>query len=303
MGWRNVVITQHSKLSYSANNMVVQNKKGITQIPISDINLLIIDTTQAVITSYLMSELAKNNSKVIFTDDKYMPITETVNYSSSNSSYKLLKAQFEWDQDLIENLWTKVVASKISNQVQVLKKLDLDFEDVEAELNKLEKNDVTNREAVAARAYFNILFGEKFRRSDEGDAINSALNYGYAILLSSLSRAIVQYGCLNQVGIHHRSVNNPYNLACDLMEPFRPFVDYWVASQKKLLNFTPDIKYGLIMLLNYPILYNGKKELLCNAISKYTISCLDYMFQKSDKYEGVMEIVDEVQDNASYDNV
>lgn len=77
MGWRNVIITQHSKLSYSSNMMVVHTKDGVSQIPVSDINMLVVLTTQAVITSALIAELAKKQTKVIFVDEKQEPICET----------------------------------------------------------------------------------------------------------------------------------------------------------------------------------------------------------------------------------
>ena len=39
MGWRSVIITQHAKLTYSMNMMIVQTRDGVNQIPIDDINL------------------------------------------------------------------------------------------------------------------------------------------------------------------------------------------------------------------------------------------------------------------------
>lgn len=74
MGWRSVIITQHAKLSYSAHMMRVQTGDGINQIPIEDIDLLLVSTTQAVISSALISELAHQNTKIIFTDLKNQPV-------------------------------------------------------------------------------------------------------------------------------------------------------------------------------------------------------------------------------------
>lgn len=92
MGWRSVIITQHAKLTYSMNMMIVQTRDGINQIPIEDINLLLVSTTQAVITSALISKLAQNQTKVIFVDEKDNPVTETVDYyPGSRKSSKLVK--------------------------------------------------------------------------------------------------------------------------------------------------------------------------------------------------------------------
>lgn len=91
MGWRSVIITQHAKLTYSMNMMIVQTRDGINQIPISDINLLLVSTSQAVITSALISKLAENQSKIIFVDDKYQPVSETIDYYPNSRSLAKLK--------------------------------------------------------------------------------------------------------------------------------------------------------------------------------------------------------------------
>ncbi|MCF1784350.1 type II CRISPR-associated endonuclease Cas1 [Lactobacillus mulieris] len=302
MSWRNVIITQHSKLSYSANMMQVQTSKGITQIPLSDIALVLVESTQVVITSQLISKLAERGCKVIFVDNKYNPITETVNYYAPKCNYQKLLAQLNWDNSLKEKLWTKIVWLKMNNQLRVLKNYKLEFTKVEEEINKLEFNDVSNREAVVAREYFQELFGKSFVRQDEGDTINAALNYGYSILLSSFNRRIVQNGYETYLGIHHSSIANQFNLASDLMEPFRPFVDYWVAGQK-LKDFTPDVRYGLVELLSLQIKYNGKAILLANAIDLFTKECLGYLSSDVDKLESVMDFVNEVPNHAIVDNV
>lgn len=302
MSWRNVIITQHSKLSYSANMMQVQTSKGITQIPLSDIALVLVESTQVVITSQLISKLAERGCKVIFVDNKYNPITETVNYYAPKCNYQKLLAQLNWDNSLKEKLWTKIVWLKMNNQLRVLKNYKLEFTKVEEEINKLEFNDVSNREAVVAREYFQELFGKSFVRQDEGDTINAALNYGYSILLSSFNRRIVQNGYETYLGIHHSSIANQFNLASDLMEPFRPFVDYWVAGQK-LKDFTPDVRYGLVELLSLQIKYNGKAILLANAIDLFIKECLGYLSSDVDKLESVMDFVNEVPNHAIVDNV
>lgn len=302
MSWRNVIITQHAKLSYSANMMQVQTSNGITQIPLSDIALVLVESTQVVITSQLISKLAERGCKVIFVDNKYNPITETVNYYAPKCNYQKLLAQLNWDNSLKEKLWTKIVWLKMNNQLRVLKNYKLEFTKVEEEINKLEFNDVSNREAVVAREYFQELFGKSFVRQDEGDTINAALNYGYSILLSSFNRRIVQNGYETYLGVHHSSIANQFNLASDLMEPFRPVVDYWVAGQK-LKDFTPDVRYGLVELLSLQIKYNGKAILLANAIDLFTKECLGYLSSDVDKVESVMDFVNEVPNHAIVDNV
>jgi CRISPR-associated protein Cas1 len=97
MGWRSVVVSQHAKMSYSSRNMIVQTMDGINQVPIEDIDLLLVSTTQAVITTALISELVKSQVKIIFTDNASEPVCETVGYYPNNRNVDLIKKQFKWD--------------------------------------------------------------------------------------------------------------------------------------------------------------------------------------------------------------
>ena len=303
MGWRSVIITQHAKLTYSMQMMIVQTRDGINQIPIEDINLLLVSTTQAVITSALISKLAQNQTKIIFVDEKGNPIVETAVYYPGTRNMAKLTQQFNWDEHLKEVLWTKIVSQKIKNQIAVLANYHLNKDEVQSELDQLEINDESNREAIAARKYFMLLFDKNFVRRDTS-AINAALDYGYAILLSSFNREIAMNGYLTYFGIHHCSQENPFNLASDLMEPFRPFVDYWVKAHEKIKELTPDIKYGLVELLSLEIKFNGKKTLLTNAITVYVRECLKFLSGDSKELpEMEMSLTNEVPNNALNDNV
>lgn len=303
MGWRSVIITQHAKMTYSLNMMVVQTRDGINQIPIADINLLLVSTTQAVITSALISKLAENQTKVIFVDEKDQPVVETIGYYPGARNLSKLNNQFNWDLQLKEKLWTKIVDRKITNQIAVLKNYQLEWQNVQDELDQLELNDATNREAIAARKYFMTLFDKTFIRRDN-NAVNGALDYGYAILLASFNREIAVNGYLSYLGIHHHSEENCFNLASDLMEPFRPFVDYWVKAHEKIKQLTPDIKYGLVELLSLEIKYNNKKTILSNAISEYVHDCLCFLSGKTKELpEMEMALTNEVPNDALNDNV
>ena len=283
--------------------MVVQTRDGINQIPIADINLLLVSTTQAVITSALISKLAENQTKVIFVDEKDEPVVETVGYYPGARNLSKLNIQFNWDLQLKEKLWTKIVDRKITNQIAVLKNYQLEWQNVQDELDQLELNDATNREAIAARKYFMTLFDKTFIRRDN-NAVNGALDYGYAILLASFNREIAVNGYLSYLGIHHHSEENCFNLASDLMEPFRPFVDYWVKAHEKIKQLTPDIKYGLVELLSLEIKYNNKKTILSNAISEYVHDCLCFLSEKTKELpEMEMALTNEVPNDALNDNV
>lgn len=302
MGWRSVIVTQHAKLSYTSHLMVVQTNDGINQIPIDDVELLLVSTTQAVITSALLSELAKRETKVIFVDNTLQPVCETVNCYPNNRTVDLIEKEINWAQHSKELLWTKIIAAKLINQLQVLDIYGHDISSLADQLNQLEINDPTNREAVVARKYFPILFEDtKFSRRSLS-AVNAALNYGYSILLSMVNRAIVSKGYLTCLGIHHRSNENQFNLGSDLMEPFRPVIDYWVANQN-FTELTPDVKYGLIDALNLEIEFNGKKMLLRNALNLYVSQCLNYLSGDTKEVRIEMKFNHEVPNNALINHV
>ena len=294
--FRSVVVTRHAKLSYHYRMMIIHNDDGVVNIPIQDVEEVIILSTEVAITTALINELSKLNVKIIFCGDSQRPVCETVNYYPNNRSNKLLEKQFNWDEKRKEILWTKVVANKLENQIEVLEKMNKPTKELRGELDKLELNDFTNREATIARKYFPLLFEKGFSRRNQS-AINDALNYGYSILLSRFSQEIVVNGYLTYLGIHHVSEENSYNLASDLMEPFRPAVDFYMAN-KKINNLTPDIKFGLVSLLNLQIKYNGKTMEMTNAIKEFVKDCLKYLSEEKQKVKIEMEFLDEVPDNA-----
>lgn len=154
MAWRTIIVSQHAKISYSGQNIVVQTRDGMNQIPVADIQLLLISTTQAVITSAAISQLARQQTKIIFTDDRAEPICETIDYYPSNRTENRLRQQMTWSEDRKQTLWTKITGQKIQAQIQIAELFENDSSELVAELEKLEIGDVTNREAVVARSIF-----------------------------------------------------------------------------------------------------------------------------------------------------
>lgn len=134
-------------------------------------------------------------------------------------------------------------------------------------VEELEFNDVTNREGHAAKVYFNAMFGKSFTRSDD-IPINAALNYGCSLILSCFNREIVSSGYLTQLGLFHGNMFNQFNLSCDLMEPFRPFVDNWVKNISPK-SFDKNEKQMLLSLLNKEVIVDGRTNTMINAIKIY----------------------------------
>ena len=181
-----------------------------------------------------------------------------------------LRQQLSWSNDAQLNVWTAIVRNKIIQQATLLRhlKFEASARQIEEYLVGVEPGDPTNREAMAARIHFNTLFDKSFVRNQSESSINKALNYGYAILLSTVNREIAANGYVMQLGIHHIGQTNPFNLGCDLMEPWRPVVDglvYALAPQK----FETEEKRALQKLQQVAVMINGEERYLSNAVEIY----------------------------------
>lgn len=284
MGWRTIVITKHAKVSYRMAQVLIQTDDNLLQVPLSDIQILLIATTQVVITSHLMMELARQDVKVIFTDDKKMPIGEFIPYYSNINRNKNILNQVNWEDEKKSQLWQVIVKMKVKNQSGLLAKLKRKkyngapaAEDLDLLLPLITINDQTNREAVAARMYFQRLFGTSFNRRNEEDAINAYLNFGYSILLSLISQEICSAGYLTELGIHHDNKENFFNLSSDFIEPFRVFNDEIAFNKADQQEFDFADKLELVDRLNQTIVTNEGETMLSNFIRSFVRKCLNYL--------------------------
>lgn len=267
MGFRTVIVSSHSKLEYALNYLVYKTVDEVKRIHIHEIHTLIIESTTVSITSALLAELIKQKVKVIFCDEKRNPSSELIPYYGDSISYQRINEQIKWKENIKHLVWQKIVQEKIKQQAYVLSKKMPDEAIILSNYAKeVELDDATNREGHAAKFYFNRLYGENFSRGSS-DKINTFLNYGYTLLLSQFNRYIVAKGYLTQLGIHHKNPFNPFNLSCDLMEPFRPFIDSKVTDLSE-----DNFKNKLISFLNHPVYIHGKKQTLIHAIQIYCSS-------------------------------
>ena len=93
MSFRTIVVTKHSKISYKMSHIVIQTDEKIHQVPVDDISVLLIATTQSVVTGYAMMELLRHNVKVIFCDEKGIPIGDINGYFGNNSRNSNIQKQ------------------------------------------------------------------------------------------------------------------------------------------------------------------------------------------------------------------
>lgn len=273
MSWRIVVISKSAKLDYKLDYLIVRQEE-IVKVHLSEISILIVESTAVSLTASLLSELTKRKIKVIFCDEKRNPSSELIPYYGSHDTSAKIRKQIAWSKDVKTDVWTEIVTEKIRKQRDFLKKLNkIEYKMLDEYVEQVEIGDRTNREGHAAKVYFNAIFGVKFTRTSE-DSINAALNYGYGLLLSAFNREIVANGYITQLALFHDNMFNQFNLGSDLMEPFRILVDKRVV---KLMpeKFEHEEKIYMVDLLNQEVVIDGKNNYINNAIKIYCKSVFD----------------------------
>lgn len=268
MSWRTVVITRQAKLEEKLNYLYVRDAESTTKIHLSEISVLMIESTAVSLTASLLCELSKRKIKVIFCDEKRNPQSELVSYNDGCDTSLKLKKQIAWTEDFKKAVWTEIVREKILMQANLLyemKKEECDM--LYRYIDEICFGDSTNREGHAAKVYFNSLFGKDFTRQNDSPT-NAALNYGYSLILSCFNREIVALGYTTKLGLFHDNMFNCFNLSSDLMEPFRPLVDREVCTMFGDA-FGKEEKAQLLGVLNQNVQFCGKSQTVANAIRLY----------------------------------
>ena len=274
MGWRIVSISRLCKLDYKMDYLVMREREETTRIHLSEIDVLILESTAISLTAYLLRELDRRKIAVIFCDETRTPYAVLASLYGSHDTALRYRQQVEWRPETREQVWAEIVRCKILGQASVLPAENRrERELLLAYLDEVMPGDATNREGHAAKVYFNALFGKDYTRNQDC-AQNAALNYGYALLLSATAREITAAGYCTQLGLFHSNRFNRLNLASDLMEPFRPFVDACVRDMQPT-EFGREEKRALIGVLNRQLLLNGKRQYLLNALRLYVLSVLE----------------------------
>ena len=267
-------------LKTTNEQLVIELKDSDTpqSAPIEDIGLIILDHQQITITQALMAKLLANNTALITCDDTHHPTGLLLSLDGHSLQSQKFQAQIEASAPLKKQLWQQTIAAKIENQAAMLA-----FRREENKLllrlaENVKSGDSENAEAQAAVYYWKKVFPEflNFRRERHGPPPNNLLNYGYAILRALVARSLVGSGLLPTLGIFHRNQYNAYCLADDIMEPYRPFVEFTVyqiiRNNGSNLEMTPAMKKSLLQLPAMDVMMENKKTPLINAVQRTTAS-------------------------------
>lgn len=286
MKYRTIYISRGDEISLYYNNMRLKRDEEIIQIPIEDINSLIIDDVTLQFSVSLFNKLVENDVLVLLCNEKHLPDSQLFPLHNHSRQTKMILNQINWLDFKKQSAWTKIVQSKIHNQkenavFQNCSQTDINF--LNNFENTVELGDKTNREGLAAKKYFTSIFGNSFTR-EQDTLINASLNYGYAILMSAVARTLSSKGLILPLGIHHKSEYNHYALACDLMEPFRPIIDYFIIKLlKQYSEFDKYLKSEICNILSEKIIITNKVFSISKSIEIYIDAFLKYM--TDDKFD------------------
>lgn len=279
MAWRIIGIQNPSRLSLRDNQLTITQNEEVS-LPIEDIDALILDSYGITATANLLTELATNSTTVVICNEKHLPTSVLLPYSQHSRQAKVSRLQLNMSQPLKKQLWQRIVMQKISNQADVLQYFSLNDIPLRQYAIQVKSGDSTNRESIAARAYFDQLLDDATRRKPIWH--NAALNYGYAMVRSHIARHIAARGLVASQGIFHHSELNGFNLADDLIEPYRAVADLFVL--KKLAPFhigeqdaslTKQDRQALVDILNYHVIIQNKRLTLKHAVEKTVESFIE----------------------------
>ncbi len=265
--------TPGTRLSVSHRQLVVERPDlPKATLPIEDLGVVILDDVRATYTQAVFLELLQGGATVMVTGRDHLPVGLMLPLDAHHVQTERHRAQIETSEPVRKRAWQAIVRAKINQQAAVLSHFTGSHGGLVPMIRRVRSGDPENLEAQAAQRYWPRLFGRSFRRDREADGVNALLNYGYAVVRAAAARAIVASGLIPSLGVHHRHRGNPFCLADDLVEPYRPYVDWRVRSLADADgDFVPDLserstRAALLSLLNETVCVAERREPLLLAL-------------------------------------
>ena len=226
MAFKTLTIDSSAELHVHKGQLVALQNDATTQVALEDLACIVLSHPDITISSAALAYLGQNGISLLTCGQSYMPATITLPFASHSLYSGIVSKQLSVSIGFRNTLWKAIVKRKILNQAKTLELLGGDSSALEQIAREVRSGDPDNREALAARVYFPLLSPGYTR--DSVCPLTSALNYGYAVVRSTLARHVVSHGFITSVGLHHANEKNEFNLVDDLIEAFRPIVDLHV---------------------------------------------------------------------------
>jgi CRISPR-associated protein Cas1 len=265
------IATPGTRLSISHRQLVIERPGEDTRtVPCEDIGVLIVDHPQVTYTHSVFTALVEHGAAVVLCGPNHLPAGLLLPLDAHTTQTERHRAQAEASEGVKNRVWQLLIAAKLRQQAAVLAHFSGGDAGLSEMARRVRPGDPDNLEAMGAQRYWPRLFGPNFRRSRDGPPPNNLLNYGYAVLRAAVARAIAAAGLMPTLGVHHRNRGNPFCLADDLLEPYRPFVDWrvkgMVADAPAPSDLDRSAKAALLSLLNETVAVGGRRLPLLLAL-------------------------------------
>lgn len=277
------IATPGTRLSVEHRQLVITRPEHPpAQVPLEDLGVVIIDDARATYTQAVFTGLLEAGATVVITGPDHLPVGMMLPMTGHHTQTERHLAQCVAPEPRKKRIWQTLIRSKISQQATMLDHFTGHHSGLKAMADRVRSGDPDNLEAQAAQRYWPVLFGPDFRRDRDADGINAALNYGYAVVRSAVARAVVGAGLIPSLGVFHRNRGNPFCLADDLLEPFRPYVDWRVkdlarsrpADAPALSLQDRAVRASLLTLFNETVTVDGRRLPLLLAVQAAATSLM-----------------------------
>lgn len=272
MGFRTLEISRPAEVHVRRHQLEVTNDDGTFLIPLEDLSTVICSGANIRMSTMAQSQISEAGISLMIINEKYQPSCIVMPLESNVRQALVLRNQISMTEDVRRDIWLRIITRKIENQSRSLAVLGRDgSEKILRYTNGMNPDNVDACEANAAKEYFSFLHPGLSRRNE--DPVNSCLNYGYAVLRNAIIRSIMIAGFQPAIGIHHDNYLNSFNLADDLIEPWRPFVDVIAAEDPGTsLILSRTRRKELAKVLHHACLIDGSKISLLAGIDVMTSS-------------------------------
>jgi len=275
-----------ARLSIAHRQLVIEREgQEPATVPCEDLGVVLVDHPAVSYTHGVFTALAEAGAAVVLCGRGHLPSSLLLPLEGNTTQTERFHAQLEASLPLQKRLWQALVAAKIELQAAVLCAANGEDAGLRELARRVRSGDPENLEAQAAQRYWPRLLGPAFRRRRDGPPPNNLLNYGYVVFRSAAARALCSAGLLPTIGIHHHQRSNSFCLADDMLEPFRPYVDYriWtlIRSGAAIEELNRHTKQALLSLFNESIQIADRRTPLLLAFHA-TASSLNDSFQSGE---------------------
>lgn len=245
-------------------------------VPPGDIAVLVLHHPVIRLSVHVLRALAQAGGMLLVTDERHYPAGMLWPWTGNSVFTRRLRQQIALDAgEQRDVLWGQLVQGRIATQAFNLRHFSCNGAlRLERLCKKVRPGDPNNLEAQATRHYWRYFLPPGVRREKQGsvEPFNTRLNFGFAVLRSLVSREIAAAGLNPALGLGHHNLENPFNLADDLMEPYRFVVERHVMTQDIALPFDGAARTTLLEFISAEVKLAGRTFRLPAAVAETVAS-------------------------------